>query len=60
MKIDPSRIYRDVADVEHQLSLLNSLLETDSVLADNTTEESVNNSKVISLKSIGKNFWRHL
>ncbi|WP_414516402.1 WGR domain-containing protein [Nostoc sp. PCC 9305] len=60
MKIDPSRIYRDVADIEHQLSLLNSLLETDSVLADNTTEESANNSKVISLKSIGKNFWRHL
>lgn len=60
MKIDPSRIYRDVADVDHQLSLLNSLLETDSVLVDNTTEKSVINSKFISLKSIGKNFWRHL
>jgi hypothetical protein len=60
MKIDPSLIYRDVADIEHQLSLLNSLLETDSVLADNTTEESGNNSKIISLKTIGKNFWRHL
>ena len=59
MKIDPSLIYRNVADVDHQLSLLNSLLETDSVLANNTTEESGNN-KVISLKTIGKNFWRHL
>jgi predicted DNA-binding WGR domain protein len=60
MKIEPSLIYRNVADVDHQLSLLNSLLETDSVLADNTTEESGNNNKVISLKTIGKNFWRNL
>jgi predicted DNA-binding WGR domain protein len=60
MKIEPSLIYRNVADVDHQLSLLNSLLETDYVLANNTTEESDNNNKVISLKTIGKNFWRHL
>lgn len=60
MKIEPSLIYRNVADVDHQLSLLNSLLETDYVLADNTTEESGNHSKVISLKTIGKNFWRNL
>ncbi|AFZ28499.1 hypothetical protein Cylst_6260 (plasmid) [Cylindrospermum stagnale PCC 7417] len=59
MKIDPSLIYRNVGDVDHQLSLLNSLLKTDYVLADNATEESVNN-RVISLKSIGKNFWRHI
>lgn len=60
MKIQPSLIYRNVADVDHQLSLLNSLLETDFVLGDNTTEESGNPSKITSLKSIGKNFWRHL
>ncbi|BAZ83771.1 WGR domain-containing protein [Sphaerospermopsis kisseleviana CS-549] len=59
MKIIPSLIYRHVGDVDHQLSLLNSLLETESVQGENTAE-SVNNRKVISLKTISKNFWRHI
>jgi predicted DNA-binding WGR domain protein len=59
MKIIPSLIYRHVGDVDHQLSLLNSLLRNESVQSDNTGE-SLNNRKVISLKTISKNFWRHI
>jgi hypothetical protein len=59
MKIIPSLIYRHVGDVDHQLSLLNSLLGTESVQGENTAEVG-NNRKVISLKTISKNFWRHI
>ena len=59
MKIIPSLIYRHVGDVDHQLSLLKSLLATESVQGENTSE-SGNNRKVVSLKTISKNFWRHI
>jgi predicted DNA-binding WGR domain protein len=59
MKIIPSLIYRHVGDVDHQLSLLKSLLATESVQGENTAE-SGNNRKVVSLKTISKNFWRHI
>lgn len=62
MQIDPYRIYQSVADVDHQLQLLNSLLPTTltptAISSDrsNTTAEA----KTVSLKAISKNFWRHL
>ncbi|MCC5640986.1 WGR domain-containing protein [Nostoc sp. CHAB 5844] len=56
MQIDPHRIYRTVEDVDHQIQLLNSLLPTEQ------PQQSKGDSgeKVVSLKSISKNFWRNI
>jgi len=50
MKLIPEYLYRNVGDVEHQISILNSLLPNVKTVE----------SKPISLKSIGKNFWRNI
>jgi len=63
MQIDPYRIYRTVVDVDYQRELLNSLL---AAPAPQVTAVAVGHApeaaepKVVSLKTISKNFWRHL
>ncbi|MBD2303881.1 WGR domain-containing protein [Nostoc sp. FACHB-190] len=54
MQIDPCHIYNSVADVDHQIRLLNSLLPIEK------PQQSKDDSgeKVVSLKSISQHFWR--
>ncbi|MEH1814597.1 MAG: WGR domain-containing protein [Nostoc sp.] len=63
MQIDPYKIYRTVADVDYQRELLNSLLAAPApqvaVVAVGHASEAAE-TKVVSLKTISKNFWRHL
>ncbi|MBX9258095.1 WGR domain-containing protein [Desmonostoc muscorum CCALA 125] len=64
MQIDPYTIYRTLADVDHQRELLNSLLTTPApivaAVAVGHAPEAKAEPKVVSLKTISKNFWRHL
>lgn len=64
MQIDYHRVYRTVADVDYQRELLNSLLATPAprvaAVAAGHAPEATAETKVISLKTISKNFWRHL
>lgn len=60
MKIDPCRVYRTVADVDHQRELLSSLLMNKPVTVQQTTEVPKAEPKTVSLKTISKSFWRHL
>ncbi|MBD2527482.1 WGR domain-containing protein [Nostoc sp. FACHB-133] len=64
MQINPYTIYRTHADVDHQRELLNSLLTTPApiavAVAGGHTSEATAEPKVVSLKTISKNFWRHL
>ena len=64
MQIDYHRVYRTVADIDYQQELLNSLLATPApiaaVVAVGHAPEATTEPKVISLKTISKNFWRHL
>jgi predicted DNA-binding WGR domain protein len=66
MQIDPYTIYRTIADVDHQRELLNSLLATPApqavaVAVGHAPEAAAAaEPKVVSLKTISKNFWRHL
>ena len=64
MQIDYHGIYRTVTDVDYQMELLNSLFTTPApqvaaVVAGHALEATVETT-VISLKTISKNFWRHL
>ncbi|MBC1237249.1 WGR domain-containing protein [Nostoc sp. 2RC] len=54
MQIDPRTVYRTVEDVDHQIQLLNSLLSTEQL--QQSKDDS--SEKVVSMKSISKNFWR--
>jgi hypothetical protein len=52
-----------VADVDHQRKLLNSLLTPApqvAAVAVGHAPEAATEPKVFSLKTISKNFWRHL
>ncbi|MFN6497028.1 MAG: WGR domain-containing protein [Nostoc sp. DedQUE01] len=64
MQIDFHGIYRTVADVDYQMELLNSLLTTPApqvaAVAVGHAPEAAAEPKVVSLKTISKNFWRHL
>lgn len=64
MQIDYHRVYPTVADIDYQRELLNSLLATPApqvaAVAVGHAPEAAAESKVISLKTISKNFWRHL
>ncbi|WP_341530078.1 WGR domain-containing protein [Nostoc sp. UHCC 0302] len=64
MQIEPYRVYRSVEDVDYQMGLLNSLLTTPApqvdVVAVVITKEVTEEPKVVSLKTISRNFWRHL
>jgi predicted DNA-binding WGR domain protein len=64
MQIDYHGIYRSVRDVDYQMELLNSLLAAPvpqaAVVAVAFTSETTVEPKVVSLKTISKNFWRHL
>ena len=64
MQIDPYTIYRTLADDPHQRELLNSLLATPApqvaAVAVGHAPEATAEPKVVSLKTISKNFWRHL
>ncbi|WP_375501564.1 WGR domain-containing protein [uncultured Nostoc sp.] len=63
MQIDYHGIYRTVTDVDYQMELLNSLLTTPAsqvaAVAVGHAPEAAE-PKVVSLKTISKNFWRHL
>ncbi|MDZ8190034.1 MAG: WGR domain-containing protein [Nostoc sp. ChiSLP02] len=54
MQINPHTVYQTVEDVDHQIQLLNSLLLTEQL--QQSKDDS--SEKVVSLKSISKNFWR--
>jgi predicted DNA-binding WGR domain protein len=64
MQIDYHGIYRSVTDVDYQMELLNSLLTPAlqavqvAVATVAPTEPTV--EKVVSLKTISRNFWRNL
>lgn len=64
MQIAPYAIYQTVADVDHQRELLDSLLATPApqaaAVAVGHAPEAAAETKVVSLKAISKNFWRHL
>ena len=64
MQIEPYRVYRSVEDVDYQMGLLNSLLAKPApqaaVLAAGHAPEATAETAVVSLKTISKNFWRHL
>lgn len=63
MQIAYYTIYRTVADVDYQRELLNSLLTTPApqvAVAAVATTEAIEEPKVVSLKTISRNFWRHL
>jgi hypothetical protein len=64
MQINYHRVYRTVADIDYQQELLNSLLTTPApqvaVVTVGHAPEAAAEPKVISLKTISKNFWRHL
>ncbi|MHC5937101.1 WGR domain-containing protein [Nostoc sp.] len=63
MQIDYHRVYRTVADIDYQRELLNSLLTTSApqvAAVAVATPQSTVEPKVVSLKTISKNFWRHL
>ncbi|QKQ73168.1 WGR domain-containing protein [Nostoc sp. TCL240-02] len=64
MQIEPYRVYRSVEDVDYQMELLNSLLATPApivaVVAVGHAPKAAAEPKVVSLKTISKNFWRHL
>lgn len=59
MQIDPYRVYRTVVDVDYQQELLNSLLVNEPV-AVQTKSSPKSEPETVSLKTISKNFWRHL
>ncbi|WP_375515278.1 WGR domain-containing protein [uncultured Nostoc sp.] len=63
MQIDYHRVYRTVADIDYQRELLNSLLATPAPQAAAVTVShalETTETKVVSLKTISNNFWRHL
>ncbi|MFW9264552.1 WGR domain-containing protein [Nostoc sp. CALU 546] len=64
MQIAPYAIYQTVADVDYQRELLDSLLATPApqvaAVAVGHAPETTVETKVVSLKTISKNFWRHL
>lgn len=62
MQIDLERVYRTVQDVDYQRELLNSLLTPtpqSAVVAQHHTGATAV-EKIVSIKTISKNFWRHL
>lgn len=60
MQLDPYSIFRSLADVEHQRELLSSLLPATPVAAATQVKESSQpQEKVVSLRGIHKNLWRH-
>lgn len=60
MQLDPYRIFRSVADVDHQRELLSSLLPATPVAAAVLFKESgPTEEKVVSLRGIHPNLWRH-
>ncbi|QHG20486.1 WGR domain-containing protein [Nostoc sp. ATCC 53789] len=64
MQINYHKVYRTVADIDYQQELLNSLLTTPAPIAAAVAvghaPEAATEPKVVSLKTISKNFWRHL
>jgi predicted DNA-binding WGR domain protein len=59
MQIDPYRIFRSVADVDHQRGLLSSLLPATPVTVSAAIGSPESSEKVVSLRGIHKNLWRH-
>jgi predicted DNA-binding WGR domain protein len=63
MQIAPYTIYRTITDVDHQQELLNSLLTPApqaAAVAVGHVPEATTETASVSLKTISKNFWRHL
>ncbi|HEY9801113.1 MAG TPA: WGR domain-containing protein [Leptolyngbyaceae cyanobacterium] len=60
MQIDPGKIFRSVADVDHQRQLLSSLIPVTPVTATvKVKEATTTDEKVVSLRGIHPNLWRH-
>jgi hypothetical protein len=59
MQLDPYRIFTSVADVDHQRELLNSLIPAIPVTVGQAKQIPESQEKVVSLRGIHKNLWRH-
>jgi predicted DNA-binding WGR domain protein len=62
MRIDPYKIYQSVEDIDYQREILSSLLLNDNhrEIIEQVKEVANAEPKTVSLKSLTKNFWRHL
>lgn len=61
MQINPHTVYRTVADVDHQIQLLTSLLPSPTVfVGQNNSKVQKVEVQMVSLKSISKNLWRNI
>lgn len=59
MQIDPYTIFRSVADVDHQRQLISSLIPATPVAVSQAKQVPESPEKVVSLRGIHKNLWRH-
>lgn len=59
MQLDPYTIFRSVADVDHQRELLNSLIPATPVPVGQAKQVPESQEKVVSLRGIHRNLWRH-
>lgn len=59
MQLDPYTIFRSVADVDHQRQLLSSLIPATPVTVGQAKQVPESQEKVVSLRGIHKNLWRH-
>ena len=58
MRIRPDSVYRDVAQVDRQIDILKEIRAQNSNISNQRQNSQL--PAVVSLKSISKNFWRHL
>ncbi|MBD2255126.1 WGR domain-containing protein [Nostoc parmelioides] len=59
MQLDPYRIFTSVVNVDHQRQLLNSLIPATPVAVSQAKQVPESQEKVVSLRGIHKNLWRH-
>ncbi|BAY41371.1 hypothetical protein NIES2111_57670 (plasmid) [Nostoc sp. NIES-2111] len=59
MQLDPYRIFTSAADVDHQHELLSSLIPATPVTVGQAKQVPESEEKVVSLRGIHKNLWRH-
>jgi predicted DNA-binding WGR domain protein len=59
MQLDPYRIFTSVVDVDYQQQLLNSLIPATPVAVSQVKQVPESQEKVVSLRGIHKNLWRH-
>jgi predicted DNA-binding WGR domain protein len=59
MQLDPYRIFTSVSDIDHQRELLSSLIPATPVTVSQAKQVPESQEKVVSLRGIHKNLWRH-